>query len=123
MNIIIICDQTDCKHYKGGWTGNNHCYEGRCHEPNGVIISTAKGCQTKELSEQALNILRYKDISIKELDFSIRAINSLQAINIKTIGDLVNKTRHQISRIPNIGKRTLWEIDELLEEKGLSLRI
>jgi hypothetical protein len=45
MGQIILCTETVCKHNKGGFTGHDHSYEHRCTEPDGIVISTIKGCQ------------------------------------------------------------------------------
>jgi hypothetical protein len=50
MIIKIICDQTDCIHCHGDFTGPDYSWENRCKNPDGVVISTKKGCQSKEQS-------------------------------------------------------------------------
>ncbi len=59
--------------------------------------------------------------SVNELELSVRAANCLKNANIKTIGDLVQKTEGEMLRTKNFGKKSLNEIKEILAEMGLSL--
>jgi DNA-directed RNA polymerase subunit alpha len=59
--------------------------------------------------------------SVNELELSVRAANCLKNANIKTIGDLVQKTEGEMLRTKNFGKKSLNEIKEILSEMGLSL--
>ena len=58
---------------------------------------------------------------IDELDLSVRSANCLKAENINYIGDLVQRTEVELLRTPNLGKKSLTEIKEVLESHGLSL--
>lgn len=58
--------------------------------------------------------------SIDELELSVRAYNCLKNANIKTIGDLVQKTEHEMLRTKNFGRKSLNEIKEILVGMGLS---
>ena len=51
----------------------------------------------------------------------VRSANCLKAENIHYIGDLVQKTEVELLRTPNLGKKSLTEIKEVLESHGLSL--
>src|SRR6476469_7985073 len=59
--------------------------------------------------------------SVDELELSVRAANCLQQANIKTIGDLVQKTEAEMLKTKNFGRKSLKEIKEILAEMGLSL--
>jgi hypothetical protein len=64
MNIIIQCDQTNCIHNKGGYTGHDHSYETRCTNPDGIIIGLTKGrerCHTIQ-TDINLRIAPLKDL-------------------------------------------------------------
>ncbi|RMG13178.1 MAG: DNA-directed RNA polymerase subunit alpha [Deltaproteobacteria bacterium] len=63
------------------------------------------------------NLLR----SVDELELSVRSQNCLQNANIKTIGDLVQKTEAEMLKTKNFGRKSLKEIKEILAEMGLSL--
>ena len=58
---------------------------------------------------------------ISELELSVRSANCLEAANIKTIGDLVQKTEAQMLKYKNFGKKSLSEITAILTSMGLSL--
>ncbi len=59
--------------------------------------------------------------SVEELEFSVRAANCLRNANIKTIGDLVQKTEAEMLKYRNFGRKSLTEIKEVLAEMNLSL--
>jgi DNA-directed RNA polymerase subunit alpha len=59
--------------------------------------------------------------SVDELELSVRSANCLQQANIKTIGDLVQKSEAEMLKTKNFGRKSLKEIKEILSEMGLSL--
>ena len=59
--------------------------------------------------------------SVEELELSVRSYNCLKNANIKTIGELVQKTEPEMLRTKNFGRKSLTEIKDLLSEMGLSL--
>jgi DNA-directed RNA polymerase subunit alpha len=59
--------------------------------------------------------------SIDELDLTVRSANCLKAENIYFIGDLVQRTETELMKTPNLGKKSLTEITEVLAQHGLSL--
>lgn len=63
------------------------------------------------------NLLRH----VSELELSVRAANCLKNANIRTIGDLVQKTEPQMLKTKNFGRKSLNEIKEILHGMGLSL--
>jgi DNA-directed RNA polymerase subunit alpha len=77
-------------------------------------IEEAVPAQAEQLNE---NLFR----SVDELELSVRSANCLQNANIKTIGDLVQKTEAEMLKTKNFGRKSLKEIKEILAEMGLSL--
>ena len=77
-----------------------------------VIAETPK--EEAKLNE---NLFR----SVDELELSVRSANCLQQANIKTIGDLVQRTEAEMLKTKNFGRKSLKEIKEILAEMGLSL--
>jgi DNA-directed RNA polymerase subunit alpha len=71
------------------------------------------------VEEQKLNENLFR--SVDELELSVRSANCLQNANIKTIGDLVQKTEAEMLKTKNFGRKSLKEIKEILAEMGLSL--
>jgi DNA-directed RNA polymerase subunit alpha len=62
------------------------------------------------------------DVLIEELDLGVRSYNCLKREGIQTVGDLVAKTEAELLNIPNFGKKSIEEVVEKLEARGLALR-
>lgn len=59
--------------------------------------------------------------SVDDLELTVRSANCLKAENIFYIGDLIQKTEVELLKTPNLGKKSLTEIKDILALKGLSL--
>ncbi|WP_190600582.1 DNA-directed RNA polymerase subunit alpha [Candidatus Vesicomyidisocius sp. SY067_SCS001] len=59
--------------------------------------------------------------AVDELELTVRSANCLKAEQIYYIGDLIQKSEQDLLRTPNLGRKSLNEIKEVLTEKGLSL--
>jgi DNA-directed RNA polymerase alpha subunit len=66
--------------------------------------------------------MNYLSRPIDELAMSVRAARCLERLGVKTIGELVQKTTAELLQQPNFGRRSLLEIELILEDMGLSLR-
>lgn len=66
---------------------------------------------------------RILDTPIEELELSARSFNCLRRAGIQTVGDLVEKTEEELSKVRNMGKKSLEEVKSKLAELGLALRI
>ncbi|MGE5417887.1 MAG: DNA-directed RNA polymerase subunit alpha [Acidobacteriota bacterium] len=62
------------------------------------------------------------EMSIEELELSVRASNGLKRANINTVGDLVEKTRDEMGKIRNLGQKSLDEIEHKLHELSLAFK-
>lgn len=58
---------------------------------------------------------------VDELELTVRSANCLKAESVMYIGDLVQRTEVELLRTPNLGKKSLTEIKEILESHGLTL--
>ena len=58
--------------------------------------------------------------SIDDLELTVRSANCLKAESIYFIGDLVQRTEVQLLKTPNLGKKSLTEIRDVLGERGLT---
>ena len=58
---------------------------------------------------------------VDELELTVRSANCLKAENIYYIGDLIQRTEVELLKTPNLGKKSLTEIKEVLAQRGLSL--
>ncbi len=85
--------------------------------PAGTGAPRAEGAVVVE-GDAALDKL-YR--SVDELELSVRSYNCLKNANIKTIGELVQKTENDMLKTKNFGRKSLNEIKEILEQMGLSL--
>ena len=74
----------------------------------------------EEVNEDTLRIRRLLDKSVEELELSVRSSNCLRAAEIKTIGDLVQKSEPEMLKYRNFGRKSLKEIQDILGEMGLS---
>lgn len=76
--------------------------------------------EEKKESESA-EMERKLNMSIEEIELSVRSTNCIQNANIKTIGDLVRRSEGEMLKYRNFGKKSLNEIKKILTEMGLSL--
>lgn len=60
---------------------------------------------------------------IDELELTVRSANCLKAESIYYVGDLIQKTEVELLKTPNLGKKSLTEIKEVLAQRGLSLGV
>jgi DNA-directed RNA polymerase subunit alpha len=58
---------------------------------------------------------------VDDLELTVRSANCLKAENIYLIGDLVQKTENELLKTPNLGKKSLTEIKDVLSTRSLSL--
>lgn len=72
------------------------------------------------VDEHILHMRKLLKTSLEDLDLSVRAYNCLKAAKINTLGDLVEYETHELLKFRNFGKKSLVEIEELLQDKGLS---
>ncbi len=72
------------------------------------------------VDEHLLHMRKMLKTSLEDLDLSVRAFNCLKASKVDTLGDLVQLERHELLKFRNFGKKSLVEIEELLENKDLT---
>ena len=58
---------------------------------------------------------------VDDLELTVRSANCLKAENIFLIGDLIQRTEVELLKTPNLGKKSLTEIKDVLATRGLSL--
>ncbi len=66
---------------------------------------------------------KYQEMSIEELDLSVRSYNCLKRANIATVQELTLKTEDDMMKVRNLGKKSLKEVREKLKALGLSFKI
>ena len=61
------------------------------------------------------------EMTIEELDLSVRSFNCLKRANINTVEDLISKTGEDMMKVRNLGRKSLEEVQNKLSMMGLSL--
>jgi DNA-directed RNA polymerase subunit alpha len=77
--------------------------------------------QQSTVSEEENKLRKLLNMSVNEIELSVRAANCLNNANITTVGELSMKTEQEMLKYRNFGKKSLNEIKENLEALGLSL--
>jgi DNA-directed RNA polymerase subunit alpha len=72
------------------------------------------------VDEHILHMRKLLKTSLEDLDLSVRAYNCLKAAKINTLAELVRYDTHELLKFRNFGKKSLVEIEELLQDKGLT---
>ena len=62
------------------------------------------------------------EMTIEELDLSVRSFNCLKRAQINTVEDLINRTEEDMMKVRNLGKKSLEEVEQKLAALGLGLR-
>lgn len=62
------------------------------------------------------------EMTIEELDLSVRSFNCLKRAGIDTVEDLINKTEEEMIKVRNLGKKSLEEVIQKLHSLGLDLK-
>lgn len=75
--------------------------------------------EEQEIDEETLRIKKLLKMSVDELELSVRSHNCLKAAEIKTIGDLVRRDEQEMLKFKNFGRKSLMELNKILEERGL----
>ena len=75
----------------------------------------------REAGEEQNRLRKLLNMSVNEIELSVRAANCLNNANILTVGELARKTEAEMLKYRNFGKKSLNEIKAKLEQLGLSL--
>jgi DNA-directed RNA polymerase subunit alpha len=76
---------------------------------------------SEEVSQENTRLKKMLNMSVNEIELSVRAANCLNNANITTVGQLAMKTEAEMLKYRNFGKKSLNEIKEKLQQLGLSL--
>ena len=90
------------------------------HQQIAVFVDL-KAVSVKEVVEEKPSIDPILLRPVDDLELTVRSANCLKAENIYYIGDLVQKTENELLKTPNLGKKSLSEIKQVLAERALSL--
>ncbi|MCC8061664.1 MAG: DNA-directed RNA polymerase subunit alpha [Rikenellaceae bacterium] len=84
-----------------------------------ITLDTEEKAATEEFDEDILHMRQLLKTKLTEQDLSVRALNCLKAAEVETLGELVRFQRSDLLKFRNFGKKSLSELDELLESLNL----
>ena len=76
--------------------------------------------EIEEFDEEVLHMRQLLKTKLVDMDLSVRALNCLKAADVETLGDLVQFNKTDLLKFRNFGKKSLTELDDLLESLNLS---
>ena len=85
-----------------------------------IAIETADTEGNEEFDEEVLHMRQLLKSKLADMDLSVRALNCLKAADVETLGELVKFNKNDLLKFRNFGKKSLTELDELLESLNLS---
>ncbi|MCQ2607955.1 MAG: DNA-directed RNA polymerase subunit alpha [Bacteroidales bacterium] len=85
-----------------------------------ITIDTDDKFGNEEFDEEILHMRQLLKSRLVDLDLSVRALNCLKAADVETLGELVQFNKADLLKFRNFGKKSLTELDELLENYNLN---
>ena len=85
-----------------------------------ILDNAAVSGVENEFDEDVLHMRQLLKKKLVEMNLSVRALNCLKAANVETLGDLVQYNKNELLKFRNFGKKSLNELDDLLQSLNLS---
>jgi len=85
-----------------------------------ITLDSDDKLANEEFDEEVLHMRQLLKTKLIDLDLSVRALNCLKAAEVETLGDLVRFNKNDLLKFRNFGKKSLTELDELLDSMSLS---
>ena len=85
-----------------------------------ISLEVEERVQEENFDEDSLHMRQLLKTKLVDMDLSVRALNCLKAADIETLGDLVAYNKNDLLKFRNFGKKSLTELEDLVENKGLS---
>ena len=85
-----------------------------------ITLDSDEKFGNEEFDEEVLHMRQLLKTKLVDLDLSVRALNCLKAADVDTLGDLVTYNRNDLLKFRNFGKKSLTELDDLLDNIGLN---
>jgi len=85
-----------------------------------ITFNDSASAEENIVDEHILHMRKLLKTSLEDLDLSVRAYNCLKAAKINSLGEMVKYDTHELLKFRNFGKKSLVEIEELLQNKGLT---
>jgi DNA-directed RNA polymerase subunit alpha len=76
--------------------------------------------EVEEFDESSLHMRQLLKTKLSDMDLSVRALNCLKAADIETLGELVSYNKNDLLKFRNFGKKSLTELEDLVENKNLT---
>lgn len=84
-----------------------------------ITLDTEEKSKEQDFDEHALHIRQLLKTKLVDMDLSVRALNCLKAADVETLSDLVSFNKMDLLKFRNFGKKSLAELEELVNNKGL----
>jgi DNA-directed RNA polymerase subunit alpha len=84
-----------------------------------ITLEAAEKSEVEEFDETSLHMRQLLKSKLVDMDLSVRALNCLKAADIDTLGDLVAFNKSDLLKFRNFGKKSLTELEDLVNIKGL----
>lgn len=84
-----------------------------------MVLETQERSEPDQVDEEMLHMRKMLKTPLSDLDLSVRAYNCLKAADVRTLGDLVQLEISDMMKFRNFGKKSLAELEQLVQEKGL----
>ena len=85
-----------------------------------ITIEDTANMENEEFDEEVLHMRQLLKTRLVDMNLSVRALNCLKAADVETLGDLVQFNKNDLLKFRNFGKKSLTELDDLLESLNLS---
>ncbi len=85
-----------------------------------ISLDLEERVQEESFDEDSLHMRQLLKTKLVDMDLSVRALNCLKAADIENLGDLVSYNKNDLLKFRNFGKKSLTELEDLVENKGLS---
>ena len=85
-----------------------------------ITLEADEIAKTETYDEESLHMRQLLKTKLIDMDLSVRALNCLKAAEVDTLGDLVSFNKSDLMKFRNFGKKSLTELEELVNVKGLS---
>ena len=85
-----------------------------------ITIESDEKFSNEEFDEEILHMRQLLKTKLVDMDLSVRALNCLKAADVETLGELVTYNRNDLLKFRNFGKKSLTELDDLLEAMNLT---
>ena len=85
-----------------------------------ITMEDTANMENEEFDEEVLRMRQLLKTRLVDMNLSVRALNCLKAADVETLGDLVQFNKNDLLKFRNFGKKSLTELDDLLESLNLS---